>query len=289
MKSAIRNSQSAIALSLVAAVAVLVAAWLLPLPRLVLSDEEDAAKRMPQTQADVEKARAAFDNAEHAYHLFVTQNDVGAALSNYEAALATFRSDTANIGARNELWKRGEPLHDYLISLMTYKSMGDAYFNQLAHYDSELMSWTRSLGTNSEVLRPDTWPIVEYLKLYPTPTGLKTEYATFAADDLQGMVDQLSNPTPNAEPETYTGLLNDVKEAGRSIEYSEGLNAGYGTLLDNYHTKLASVASGTSASSISGGRTLIAVAGNTVLALIIVAGLAALFFSRKSAPNEVAS
>ena len=52
MQSTIRNRKFAIAL--LGAIVVLLAAWLLPLPRLILSEEEEAADRMPQTRADVE-------------------------------------------------------------------------------------------------------------------------------------------------------------------------------------------------------------------------------------------
>ena len=60
----------------------------------------------------------------------------------------------------------------------TTPRLAETYFSQLKHFDDELMAWTRSLGAESEILRADTWPIVEYLKLYPPPTGLDTAYST---------------------------------------------------------------------------------------------------------------
>jgi hypothetical protein len=81
-------------------------------------------------------------------------------------------------------------------------------------------------------------------------------------------------------------MLTDVREAGRSIEYTESLNLGYATLLQNYHARLQVIASSAGTGDISADRALIATVGNTILAILVVVGLASLFFSRKSATNE---
>ncbi|MEO5952395.1 MAG: hypothetical protein ABIQ44_08020 [Chloroflexia bacterium] len=289
MKSSIRNSQSAIALALVAAIAVLVAAWLLPLPRLLLSGEEDAAKRMPQTQADVEKAYVAFGASQQSYMGYVATHDVSVELATFEQAIQKLQSEPNNEASLSAVQTAARPASDYATQLLDYLKSGDVYFAQLSHYDDELMAWTRSLGTNSDLLRRDTWPIADYLTRYPPPFGIQSQYSVFKTSGLQGTIDALSSNSPNANAATYATLLADIREAGRSIEYSESLNAGYGTLLDNYHTRLVSVASNPQSSAGSGGRTILAIISNSVLAVVIIAGLAALFFQRKSAPNEAAS
>ena len=61
MKAAMRNPRYTIALSLLAALVVVLVAWLAPLPRLVLGEEAAAATRMPQTRSDVAQARSNFE------------------------------------------------------------------------------------------------------------------------------------------------------------------------------------------------------------------------------------
>jgi hypothetical protein len=288
MKPATRNPQSAIALTLafLAAIVVLLAAWLLPLPRLVLSDEEDAAKRMPQTVVDVDRARSAFEQSQQSYQGYVATHDVGAALNSLDSAIQQVQADPTDNAVRTDLHAAAQAVSGYLVQLRDYLQSGEAYFGQLSHFDNELMAWTRSLGTSSEVLRPDTWPIVEYLKLYPPPTGLKADYTSFDVSDLQGIIDALSADTASVDPGMYAAMLTDVREAGRSIEYTESLNPGYATLLQNYHARLQVIASSAGTGIISADRALIATVGNTILAILVVVGLASLFFSRKSAINE---
>ncbi|MGA7729980.1 MAG: hypothetical protein WCD37_01775 [Chloroflexia bacterium] len=285
MQSAIRNSvlrpsQSAIAI--LAAAIVLLAAWVLPLPRLVLSEEEDAATRMPQTRADVAQARAEFERAQASYKGYVANHDVGAALDDLARVV--------EVGAVSpDPQKSSQPVIDYLSQLQSYAKAGEAYFDQLKHFDDELMAWTRSLGAGSESLRADTWPIVEYLKLYPPPTGLKADYTGIAASDVGELVAILEKSGPNTNPGTYRQVISDVRAAGRSLEYTESLHAGYETLLQDYHTRLQAVASGTGTGDLSGSRTLFAYAVNVLLGLLLLAGLAALFVSRRTVERELAS
>jgi hypothetical protein len=83
-------------------------------------------------------------------------------------------------------------------------------------------------------------------------------------------------------------MLTDVREAGRSIEYTESLNPGYATLLQNYHTRLQVIASSAGIGNISADRAVIANVGNSILAILVVVGLASLFFSRKFATTNEA-
>jgi hypothetical protein len=280
MQSAIRNPQSAIAI--LAAAIVLLAAWALPLPRLVLSEEEDAATRMPQTRADVASTRAEFEQTQSGYKGYVATHDVGAALDELARVVQ-------GAGASIDLQKSSQPVIDYLSQLQSYAEAGEAYFNRLKRFDDELMAWTRSLGTGSESLRADTWPIVEYLKLYPPPIGLKAEYPGIVASDVGELIAKLEKSGPNTDPGTYPQVIADVRMSGRSLEYTESLHAGYETLLQNYHTRLQAVASGTGAGVLSGSRALFAYALNVLLGLLLLAGMAALFVSRRTVEREIAS
>jgi hypothetical protein len=130
---------------------------------------------------------------------------------------------------------------------------------------------------------------VEYLKLYPPPTGLKGDYLGIAASDVGELLAKLEKSGPNTDPGTYPQVIADVRDAGRSLEYTESLHAGYETLLQNYHTRLQAVASGTGAGGLSGSRALFAYAVDVLLGLLLLAGIAALFLSRRTVEREPAS
>ena len=179
-----------------------------------------------------------------------------------------------------------------------YAAAGEAYFAQAKHYDDELMAWTRSLGADSESLRPDTWPIVEYLKLYPPPTGEKADYTNFTAADVSALMNTLAATAPFEDDDAllryasslsqYGIAITRLREAGRSIEYIESLHSQYFTLLQNYDTKLQAVASGSGASNLSGSRTMIATATNLLVGAALVVGLVAIFLPRGRKENEAA-
>src|SRR5438046_10633261 len=122
------------------------------------------------------------------------------------------------------------------------------------------MAWTRSLGTESEALRPDTWPIVEYLKRYPPPSGETSNYTDISASDVQSYSETLLNTStaPNAmnhRPDTSIGLIvSNIRTAGRSIEYVVSLHAAYQQLLTNYDKKVQAVASNSGQAALSSSR-----------------------------------
>jgi hypothetical protein len=155
------------------------------------------------------------------------------------------------------------------------------------------MAWTRSLGADSESLRPDTWPIVEYLKLYPPPTGEKTDYTNVTAADVGKLDAALGGtevtPTDKSTLDQYQATISGLKSAGRSIEYVESLHSQYFTLLQNYDAKLQAVASGSGASNLSGSRTMIATATNLLVGAALVVGLVAIFLPRRRKENEAAA
>jgi hypothetical protein len=295
MQSAIRNPQSAIAL--LAAAVVLLAAWVLPLPRLVLSEEEDAATRMPQTRADVASARAAFEQAQLRYKGYVATHDIGAAIDDLERATAEAQEEPANEDLLNAARTAARPVLTYVSELELYASAGQDYFYQLRYFDEELMAWTRSLGAGSEVLRADTWPIVEYLKLYPAPPGVNDDYANVTPNDVaeihaglsRGLSSTRESPQVDDPLRHFAFVIPQVRTAGRSVEYKESLHTGYETLLQDYHTRLQAVASGTRAGGLSGSRALFAYAVDALLGLLLLAGMAALFLSRRTVERELAS
>jgi hypothetical protein len=281
MKAAMRYPAPAVALSLLAALAVVLVAWLVPLPRLVLGEEEAAAGRMPQTRADVTLAQSSFEQAESNYKAYVSSHDVGAALNALDTALASLQSDAGNPQKLAALQTASQPVRDYAARLQAYAAAGESYFAQVKHYDDELMAWTRSLGADSETLRPDTWPIVEYLKLYPPPVGENTAYDNVTAShvaDLAAALDASKLTSTDSEAlGRYASAIAGLRAAGRSVVYIESLHSHYFTLLQGYDSKLQAVASGGGAANLSGGRMLLATATNTLLGLALVAGLAAIF------------
>ncbi len=165
------NSSTRVILASLAALAALLVAWFAPLPRLVLSDEEKAAARMPDDRAAVTAAQSAFQKAETAYKSYVSTNDVGAALDGLDHAVQIAKATPADLSLRAPIQTTSLPVLSYLSQLQAYAQAGETYFGALSHYDDELMAWTRSLGSESDALQSDTWPIVEYLKVYPPPVG----------------------------------------------------------------------------------------------------------------------
>ncbi|HST06199.1 MAG TPA: hypothetical protein VLQ48_15910 [Chloroflexia bacterium] len=280
-------------LAVLAALAVILVAWLVPLPHLMLGEEAQAAARLPQDRTDVSQAEAAFEQAQNSYKAYVATNDVGAAFNTLESALSAVQADPANRQLGAAFNSATGPVIQYADQLQAYALAGEAYFNQVKHYDDELMSWTRSLGADSESLRPDTWPIVEYLKLYPPPIGEKAEYSNVASASISGAATMLGSTSPGPYDQDtlsqYQSDINQLREAGRSIEYIESLHAQYRTFLNNYDTKLQVVASGASGGSLSGSRTVLALATNLLLGLALVVGLVALFLPRLRAGKEAAS
>src|SRR5205085_2845847 len=80
---------------------------------------------------------------------------------------------------------------------------------------------TRSLGSASEDLRDDTWPIVEYLKLYPPSVGLQPDppsvTSTQASSQLTSLRDHvaaLRGAPPNGS--TLNASENDVTDTHSS-------------------------------------------------------------------------
>jgi len=259
-------------LALLAALAALLVAWFVPLPRLVLSEEEKAGERMPQNRAAVESARADFEKAQSNYKTYVTTHDVGTTLTAFEGW--TGSPDVVL-----------QPVLDYLKQLADYASAGERYFGALSHYDDELMAWTRSLGTESEALRPDTWPIVEYLKRYPPPTGEASDYSSDSAGSVNAIAETIRFNMICCDTISFSTY--GAREAGRSIEYQESLHDTYYQYLTDYDKKVQALTSNSDTNTLPSGRVTFATGINILLGLVILVGLAALFLPRSSKANEI--
>lgn len=273
------NRPTLTALAWMGAAAAVLVAMFLPLPRAVLSEEELAAGRMPDTRRQVEQARAAFDQAESAYRSYVATNDVGAALDTFDRAVTELDADPGSVDNRAAVQSSAAPLLAYLEQLEGYARGGEHYFDALRHYDEELMAWTRSMGAESEVLRSATWPIVEYLKLYPPPTGLADDYTSVSASDVLSGANTLRT---NGENGTATALQADVqavREAGRSVEYIENLHPQYETLLREYDGNLQAVIAARASAEPDASR-LLATALDIGVAVLLGLGIVGLLLPR---------
>ncbi|HET9494081.1 MAG TPA: hypothetical protein VFR15_07625, partial [Chloroflexia bacterium] len=267
-----------------AAAAVLVAMFL-PLPRAVLSEEEQAAGRMPATRQQVDQARAEFERVQAAYRTHVSQNDVGASLAAFEDAVADLERNSGSPETVRATETAAAPLLSFLERLQAYAEAGETYFQALRYYDDELMAWTRSLGAESEVLRSATWPIVEYLKLYPPPVGLDDDYTWTGAADVMTTSVTLQRNLTTGDPAALRSDSSAIREAGRNVEKIESLHPQYERLLREYDEELQAVIAARGASEPDARRTLATVLDVSV-ALLLVLGIAGLLLPRRPAPGS---
>jgi hypothetical protein len=274
------NHRTLTALAWLGATAAVLVAMFLPLPRAVLSEEEQAAGRMPDTRKQVEQARIEFESAAAAYRDYVESNDVGAALQTFDGAVATLDRTADSPEARQAVKDAAAPLLSYLEILKAYAEGGETHFQALRRYDDELMAWTRSLGAESEVLRAATWPIVEYLKLYPPPVGLTGAYTWVGAADVETATVTLRRNADNGDTADLLRDADSIREAGRSVEYIESLHAQYERHLVEYDDKLQAVIAGRGATEPDSRRTLATVL-DVVVAVLVASGIAGLLLPRR--------
>ena len=286
------------ALAIVAATATVLVAWLFPFPAIVAGDEQQAPQRLPEVRAEVGNARRTFGLAREAYRDYVATHDMSALLATTRRQIADVKSNPDNLERMLSLRETALEIAGYTTELEHYARASEGYFDALRRYDDDLMAWTRSLRAGSESLRDDTWPIVEHLKLYPTPVGLKNDPPMVGPADvasstiaLQLHVAELTREQLPSGPQTdggsiLTAIEQDVEniwEAGRSVEYVAGLHDDYHTYLAVYDAGVKTQASGAANSRPDGGRLLLASALNLVLGALLVAGCAALFMPRREA------
>src|SRR5436190_3632692 len=259
----------AVLFALGAALCVLLAAWFVPLPRIIAGEEELATKRLPETRANVMSTQQAFKQAQERYQTYIKTHDVGAAR---EQAIASYK------GPELAATRLMDVIYGYADELLLYAQASDKYFSALHAYDDDLMSWTRSLGASSESLRSATFPFVEHLKRYPPPVGLTADPPDVKAATLQAQIEALHRDT---EPADLAQDIDNIWASGRSIEYVAGLHDEYYQDLQTYDGKVATVANAANQPQQSSTRRLVANSFNVLLGAVVFGGLAALFVARK--------
>jgi hypothetical protein len=286
----------------VAALCVLLGAWLLPLPRLVAGADELAAARMPQVRASVDTSGAAFAKAQANYLDYVRTHDMTALSVTLQSAIKEARAAGGNPQSLTAVRGPARQMQDYLGRLQAYAEAGEPYFAALQNYDNTLMAWTRSLGTDPERYRKATFPIADYLRLYPRPVGDLTpdipwvhasEVASqtaalqqhLAALDAAATAGGASNPSQVVD--NIGADVARVWDLGRGVERIESLHKGYEKVLRAYDAQIQAAASSAAPSSQIAS---LASGLNLLVGLVVLLGLAALFAPRsESARSEYAS
>ncbi len=239
------------------ALAVVLAAWLIPLPGLVLSEDQFAADHTPQLRTEVAAARIEFVKAQGQYNDYIKSHDVGAVRVLAEERIREARRNPSNPGGLFALLDALAPVKEYAQQLHEYAAAGEGYLGKLREYDDNLMAWTRSLGSGLERLRNETWPFVEYLKRYPQPMGEKADPPLVTSAEvftqtasLEGHITSLNSRlvTPNDGPSrelivnAISADITAIWTSGRSVENLGGLHDEYRTLLQNYDVKVLAAA-----------------------------------------------
>jgi hypothetical protein len=278
-----------------AALCVLLAAWLLPLPRLVAGADELAAARLPQVRATVDATGAAFARAQADYLAYVATHDMTALSTTLTTGIAAIRAGGDPHAALSALHGPVLQMQDYLAHLQTYAEAGEPYFAALQNYDDTLMAWTRSLGTDPERYRKATFPLADYRRLYPAPVGDLTPdipwtHASEVASETAALREHiialdsaLAARDAPASKAVATNIGTDVTRVwglGRSVERIESLHKGYEKVLREYDTgiqaSLANAAGPPPAISLAGALDL-------TVGAVVLFGLAALFMPRREA------
>lgn len=272
------------------ALAILLAAWILPLPGLVLSEDQFAAERTPQLRTGVEAASGEFVKAQERYEAYIKSHDVGAVRALAETRAREARGDSNNPERLFAIRDAVLPVREYALQLGEYAAAGENYFKKLREYDENLMGWTRSLGSGLERLRNETWPFVEYLKRYPLPVGEKADPPMVSAAEvfsqsanLDGHITVL-NPNPNPHTEGLSreqiidAILEDIAaiwSSGHSVENLGSLHDEYRTLLQAYDMKVQAAATGQGSVQPTS-RVYLATALNILVGGFVLAGVAGL-------------
>ncbi len=295
-----RNLNRQTVLALVGALVVLLAAWFLPLPKLVSGEEELIGARMPQTRATVEVAKQAFDKAQAAYMSYVKTHDMSALLVNVRSDIKNAQAESSNSQRLLALRDTATQVKDYLTVLQNYAQAGEPYFKDLQSYDSDLMGWTRSLGADTEQFRRATFPIADHLRLYPRPVGdLSPDIPWVTAAQVVSQTQALEshiaalnpNPASGSRQDTINSISSDVTNTwnmGRSVERIESLHNEYYRVLQNYDATIQAAATNTNVAGTSPSKALIATGLDVMVGVVTLGGLAALFLPHHKGHNEEA-
>jgi hypothetical protein len=279
-------------LAALAALCVLLAAWLLPLPRLVAGADELAAARLPQVRASVDSTGAAFAKAQTDYLAYVGTHDMTALSTTLSSGIAAIRAGGDPSTALSALRGPVLQMQDYLAHLQPYAEAGEPYFAALQNYDDTLMAWTRSLGTDPERYRKATFPLADYRRLYPAPVGDLTPdipwtHASEVASETAALKEHIAAldsalaardaPASKAVATNISADVTRVWALGRSVERIESLHKGYEKVLREYDTGIQAAIAAASQSppalSPAGGLDLL-------VGAVVLLGLAALFMPR---------
>jgi hypothetical protein len=268
-----------------AALLIVTLAFLIRWPDAALSEDQLAGDRLPARRDAVVQTSREFNAASQVYRDYIATHDLGGLLSKFKEALPLAQEEGAGSPAMGKVLQLSEQVSEYVGVLREYARVGERYFEALGAFDAELMAWTRSLGAASEALRDDTFPVVEHLKLYPEPIGLRDDppFVTAAevltqATTLENVRRELSGLPLGSEIATPLGELEKTVEgiwaSGRSIEYIESLHADYERFLRTYDSTV-----GVTAASAGRGRGMspAALALNLALGVVLLVGLGALF------------
>jgi hypothetical protein len=268
--------------------AVVIAAWLLPLPGLVLSEDQFAADRTPQLRTEVEAARNEFLKAQQDYSAYIQSHDVGAVRLRAEDEIEKAKHVKIGPDMLSALHDALAPVSEYAGQLHKYAIAGEAYLAKLREYDDNLMAWTRSLGSGLERLRNETWPFVEYLKRYPPPVGEKADPPMVTAAQVFSQTSSLNahiealTPDENTPEAQLLDAINAINadiaaiwSSGRSVENLGSLHDEYRTLLQAYDAKVQAAATGQGGGSPSS-RIYLATTLDIVIGLFVVVGVAGL-------------
>lgn len=279
----------------VAALAVLLGLWLLPLPGFMFGQEQVAAERMPETRRAANIAINDFFRARQDYYDFITSHDMAVISGSLRSSLQEAQLGYSNAALAGVLhW--GIQVRDYTSVLAAYAEAGDRVFPVLRYYDDELMKYTRSLSPPTEEVRALTFPLADHMRLYPPPIGdlmpdppwikadvVKSQLTTINGqiDAIQAAVidqDRASNVTETLDE--LSTSVNDIWESGRSVEQVGLQHTKYIDHLQTYETKFEQYLEAHGPNSISATRRALAYAANIAVGLVLAGGLALLLMPR---------
>lgn len=285
--------------ALLPGLAVLLAAWLVPLPRMVLGEENLAPQRIPQTRATVERAGAKFRQAQSNYRAYVKSHDLAALLVTIQDDIKRARENSNDPQNLLALRNSATQVKGYVEVLHAYAKAGEEYFEMLRRYDDELMAWTRTLGATGEQVRRYTWPIADHLRLYPAPVGdIPDDIPWVTAAEVQTQTLSLTNHiaalssdgNPNApassRQEAIAGISKDVADvwaSGRSIEVIESHHNDYYKVLTIYYGHIANIVR-TGLPRMGTTQVALATGANVLVAALTLVGLALFFAPRRAVP-----
>src|SRR5438552_12415279 len=106
--------------ALAAALCALLAAWFMPLPRILAGEEELVVKRLPQTRANVMSAQQEFKQAQERYQKYIKMNDIGAWREYVKQAIAGSQTNPLAFSSLEAFAQRVKWIEGYATELQKY-------------------------------------------------------------------------------------------------------------------------------------------------------------------------